>query len=104
MDIPRMILVFRSLIGATNRGYQSQPQFQLSKLSDLRAYLFTYEPEIVVLNETWLNKHVNDGELVSDQFYTVYRKDSSAMIGKHMSVNLNRVRFFLLPKGSFIMT
>ena len=52
-----------------------QPQFQVSKLSDLRAYLFTYEPEIVVLNETWLNKHVNDGELVSDQFYTIYRKD-----------------------------
>ena len=52
-----------------------QPEFQASKLRDLKAYLFTYSPDIVVLNETWLNKYISEGELISDKYYSIYRKD-----------------------------
>eukprot|EP00116_Pleurobrachia_bachei_P014895 sb/3475157/ len=52
-----------------------QPEFQVSKLRDLKAYLFTYSPDIVVLNETWLNKYISEGELISDKYYSIFRKD-----------------------------
>ena len=51
------------------------PTFQANKLSDLRAYLYTYTPDIVILNETWLSKYISDNEVVLDKYYTVYRKD-----------------------------
>lgn len=60
----------RSIVG-------DQPIFKETKLKDLHAYLFTYSPDIVILNETWLNKHVHDSELVSDKYYTILRKDRS---------------------------
>ena len=52
-----------------------QPEFQVSKLRDLKGYLFTYSPDIVVLNETWLNKYISEGELISDKYYSIFRKD-----------------------------
>ena len=52
-----------------------QPIFKETRLKDLQAYLFTYSPDIVILNETWLNKHVHDAELVSDKYYTIFRRD-----------------------------
>ena len=52
-----------------------QPQFQISKIKELRGYLSTYLPDIVLVNETWLNKHVQDGEVFSDKYYSMFRKD-----------------------------
>ena len=51
------------------------PIFQTQKLIDLQSFLYSHEPDIVILNETWLNEYIADNEIVSDAFYTIYRKD-----------------------------
>jgi hypothetical protein len=58
-----------------NTMTSTTPSFQANKISDLRAYLYTHSPDLVILNETWLTKYISDNEVVSDQFYTIYRKD-----------------------------
>ena len=53
------------------------PIFQTKKLLDLQAFLYTHEPDIVVINETWLNSYIGNNEIVSDSLYTIFRKDRS---------------------------
>ena len=55
----------------------SSPIFQTQKLLDLQSFLYTHEPDIVILNETWLNSYVSDNEIISDSYYTIFRKDRS---------------------------
>ena len=53
----------------------NQPIFQTKKLLDLQSYIYTYSPRIVVINETWANKHIHSNEIISDNYYTMFRKD-----------------------------
>jgi len=56
---------------------KSQPKLDQTKIFELNAYLNTKKPDILVLNETWLNKSVKDGEVIGNHEYDVYRNDRS---------------------------
>ena len=56
---------------------KSQPKLDQTKIFELNAYLATNKPDVLVLNETWLNKSVKDGEVIGDHNYDVYRSDRS---------------------------
>ena len=56
---------------------KSQPKLDQTKIFELNAYLTKNKPDILVLNETWLNKSVKDTEVIGDPNYDVYRNDRS---------------------------
>ncbi|KAL5249446.1 hypothetical protein ACHWQZ_G018338 [Mnemiopsis leidyi] len=56
---------------------KSQPKLDQTKIFELNAYLTKNKPDVVVLNETWLNKSVKDTEIIGDHYYDVYRNDRS---------------------------
>ena len=56
---------------------KSQPKLDQTKIFELNAYLDTNKPDVLVLNETWLNKSVKNGEVIGDHNYDVYRSDRS---------------------------
>ena len=55
----------------------TQPIFQTNKLLDFQNYLHMNEPDIVLINETWLNEHVHSNEIVNENFYKIFRLDRS---------------------------
>ena len=55
----------------------NQPIFQTNKLLDFQSFLHIEKPDIVVVNETWLNEHINNNEIVDEQYYKCYRSDRS---------------------------
>ncbi len=61
---------------STLRG--NQPIFQTNKLLDFQSYLHLENPDIVIVNETWLNEHINSNEIVDDQYYKNFRLDRTA--------------------------
>ena len=56
----------------------NQPIFQTNKLLDFQSFLHVEKPDIVVINETWLNEHINSNEIVDEQYYKCFRSDRSA--------------------------
>ena len=56
---------------------KSHPKLDQTKIFELNAYLNTKKPDVLVLNETWLNKSVKDGEVIGNHDYDVYRNDRS---------------------------
>ena len=52
-----------------------QPIFQTHKLLDFQSFLHSSKPDIVAINESWLNEYINFNEIVSDDFYKCYRFD-----------------------------
>ena len=48
-----------------------------TKLQDFQSYVYDKEPGLVVLNETWLSSDHSDNEILSEQFYKVFRLDRS---------------------------
>ena len=55
----------------------SSPIFQTNKLLDLQSYMHYASPDVLILNETWLNEHVHSNEIVSDLYYKCFRLDRS---------------------------
>jgi hypothetical protein len=55
-----------------------QPIFQTHKLLDFQNYLHMKKPDIVIINESWLNEHVHDNEIVSESYYKTFRRDRTA--------------------------
>ena len=55
------------------------PIFQTSKLLDMQSYLYTHSPDILIVNETWLNSHINSDELIDENFYKIFRHDRSEL-------------------------
>ena len=55
----------------------NQPILQTNKLLDFQSFIHTEKPDIVIVNETWLNEHINSNELVNEQYYRCFRSDRS---------------------------
>ena len=47
------------------------------KLFEFQSYICENKPDIVILNETWLSKNINDSEIFPNQIYKVFRLDRS---------------------------
>ena len=53
----------------------NQPIFQTRKLLDFQSFLHFKKPDIVLINETWLNEHINSNEIVGEEYYKTFRVD-----------------------------
>ena len=51
------------------------PIFQTNKLLEIQSYIHINSPDIMIINETWLNDNINSNEIVSEQFYKMFRLD-----------------------------
>ena len=51
------------------------PMLNGNKLSEFQTYIMDKKPDIVILNETWLSKNINDNEILPSQSYKVFRLD-----------------------------
>ena len=54
---------------------KEHPVFNDAKLIELRHFVESRASDIVVLNETWLKKFVNDSEILPSDLYTIFRRD-----------------------------
>ena len=54
---------------------KEHPVFNDAKLIQLHHYVESRTPDIVVLNETWLKKSINDSEILPSNLYTIFRRD-----------------------------
>ena len=61
------------ILGTSMRG--NSPIFQTNKILHLQSYLHFNSPDILILNETWLNEHVHTNEIVEEQYYKSFRLD-----------------------------
>ena len=49
----------------------------MDKISEIQTHVMDKKPDIVILNETWLSKNINDDEIFPSQLYKVFRLDRS---------------------------
>ena len=56
---------------------KSPPILNINKTLDFQAYIFNHEPDVIVLNETWLNNTINNNEIFPNNSYKVFRVDRS---------------------------
>ena len=72
---------------------KSQPSLDRTKICDLNAYISVNKPDIIILNETWLKKSVQNSEVIEDPCYNekLYRNDRSQT--SHPSDPLNPKKF-----------
>ena len=54
---------------------KEHPVFNDAKLIELRHFVESRAPDIVVLNETWLKESVNNSEILPSSLYTIFRRD-----------------------------
>ena len=55
------------------------PNLDRTKIFELNAYLHSANPDILLLNETWLKKSIKDHEVIENHDYDVYRNDRSRL-------------------------
>ena len=63
------------ILGTSMRG--NMPIFQTNKLMHLQSHVHYSRPDILILNETWLNEHIHINEIIQEDFYKSFRLDRS---------------------------
>ena len=53
------------------------PKLNVTKIHEINQYLIKHEPDIILLNETWLKKSIKNGELFPTGIYKPFRLDRS---------------------------
>lgn len=48
-----------------------------SKIKDFHGHIFSSQPDVVILNETWLKKPILDSEIFPNNSYEIFRRDRS---------------------------
>ena len=48
-----------------------------TKIMEIHACIYEQEPDIIILNETWLKSTINDNEVIRSNLYKIYRCDRS---------------------------
>ena len=57
--------------------HEDHPKLNVTKMHEINQYLVSNEPDILMLNETWLKKSIKKKELFPDHIYKVFRLDRS---------------------------
>ncbi len=57
----------------------THPCLDQTKIFELNAYIHKEKPDVLMLNETWLNKSIKNSEIIENQNYNVYRSDRSQL-------------------------
>ena len=52
----------------TNDLVSEAPPLNMTKLFEFYGYLYTHKPDILILNETWLKKSIEDNELLPSSY------------------------------------
>ena len=68
----------QGLIPFSNLG-NAHPVLDRSKFLEINLHIHSNNPEIVLLNETWLKKSIKDEEVIDNPAYKVFRKDRSIL-------------------------
>ena len=63
------------ILSSSMRG--QMPIFQTNKLLDIQSYVYTHDLDIVIVNESWLNKYINNNEIFNEEHYKMFRLDRS---------------------------
>jgi hypothetical protein len=63
-----------------------------SKLQDFQSYVYSEDPALVVLNETWLSSDHSDNEILPENFYKVFRLDRSDKTHPYDPLNPRKFR------------
>ena len=79
----------RGLIPFSELG-KPQPSLDVAKIFELNAYTNQNRPDVVILNETWINKSIKDDDLIYT-ICTIFRNDRSQL--SHQ--NLEKVYWLL---------
>ena len=57
------------------RQPKSPPKLNIRKILDFQAYIFQHKPDIIAINESWLNSTINSNEIFPNNSYKVFRAD-----------------------------
>lgn len=79
----------RGLVHPPTLG-RDTPELNMTKVSDMQGYIFEHQPDIIVLNETWLKPTINSSSIFP-KAYNVYRLDRSS--ATHPFETLNPLKF-----------
>ena len=94
---PRGVSVYfqnvQGLIPFSNLG-DEHPSLARTKIFEINANIHDKKPDIVMLNETWLNKSIRDSEIIESSDYKVFRCDRSQLTHPTDSNNPNKFRKF----------
>ena len=73
-----MSILYNNIQGFVNtRDLASEsPPLNMTKVHELHGYIFTSQPDVVILNETWLKKSILSNEVFPDN-YKIFRVDRS---------------------------
>ena len=53
----------------------NNPTLDTTKVLELNTYLSVHNPDILILNETWLKKSISDSEIIPTDKYKIFRLD-----------------------------
>ena len=57
---------------------QEHPSLNITKHTEFQSYIITYNPDIIILNETWLKPSILDNEILPINNYDLFRLDRSS--------------------------
>ena len=70
----------------------AHPKLNETKVLELNTFISQAQPDIVLLNETWLKKSIKDHEVIHSKNYTVFRSDRSQTTHPSDPSNPNKFR------------
>ncbi|NRB82045.1 MAG: endonuclease/exonuclease/phosphatase family protein, partial [Saccharospirillaceae bacterium] len=72
--------------------HEDHPNLDHTKILELNSYISQHKPDIVVLNETWLKKTINDNEIIQCHNYKIFRTDRSTVTHPPDPTNISRCK------------
>lgn len=77
-DSPKLSVFYQNIRGfvpPTELGEPNPKSLSMEKVLDFQLYIFDKKPDIVILNETWLSKNINESEIFPNEIYKIFRRD-----------------------------
>ena len=67
----------RGLVCFSELSKKGQRLLDTTKVLELNSFIYEKEPDIIILNETWLSKEHLDDEILPSSAYKIFRLDRS---------------------------
>ena len=67
----------RGFMSYNPRLPKNPPELNITKILNFQSYIFNHKPDVIVVNERWLNKTINSSEIFPNNSYKVFRLDRS---------------------------
>ena len=78
-NIKELNVLYQNAKGFVNlKDNSNSPRLFTNKVLDFQGYIFSQKPDVIILNETWLNRNILDNELFPNNSYRVFRRDRSS--------------------------